>query len=36
MPSHLKEFLEVFYKEIQKIDEDISLYRYQKVKNELK
>lgn len=36
MTSHSIEFLEVFYKEIQKIDEDISLYRYQKVKNELR
>lgn len=34
--SHSKEFLKVFYKEIQKIDEDVSLYRYQKVKNKLK
>lgn len=36
MTSHSKEFLKVFYKEIQKIDKEVSLYRYQKVKNKLK
>lgn len=36
MSTHSKEFLEIFCKEMKKVDEDISLYRFKKVKNNLK
>ncbi|WP_177161439.1 AAA family ATPase [uncultured Fusobacterium sp.] len=36
MSTHSKEFLEIFCKKIKKVDEDISLYRFKKIKNVLK
>lgn len=34
--THSKEFLKIFYEEIEKTEEDISLYRFQKVNGKLK
>lgn len=34
--THSKEFLKTFYKEIEKVNEDISLYRFQKINNKIK
>lgn len=35
MTTHSKEFLEIFYKELNKNSEDICLYRFQKIKDKL-